>query len=106
MSAETQVPPEVANRIAEIVIQSGDSARLYMVPETQTFMLFPNPKEKMELFHDAAAKLWRLYREFPDVFRLKEGPNKRGPGSVIFINTNSKLTFSEEDKAQLDWKKW
>ena len=103
MSAETQNP---ADRIAEIVIRSQGSARLYIDAENGTLFLFPNAMAEMELFHDAAANLWRLQKEFPGVFRLKEAPNKRGPGSVIFINTNSQLVFSEEDKAQLDWKNW
>lgn len=101
-----KVPTEVAEQIARIVIESQDSARLYIVQETQTFMMFPNPKGDMQLFHTAAADLWGLRGEFPEVFRLKEGPNKRGPGSVIFINTNGQLIFSEEDLEKLDWKKW
>ena len=104
MSAETQSNP--ANRIAEIAIQSQGSARLYIDAENGMLFLFPNPKGEMELFHDAAAKLWRLQKEVPEAFRLKEAPNRRGPGSVIFINTNNELVFSKEDLEQLDWKNW
>ena len=103
MSAETQ---SSSARIAEIAIESQGSACLYIDDENGMLFLFPNPKGRMELFHTAAAKLWRLQKEIPKVFRLKEAPNRRGPGSVIFINTKSKLTFSEEDKAKLDWKNW